>query len=148
MFSKYVLSIATGTCLMAATASAGERPMVKVDCKATDEKLVYHCMFNVMGKKNHKPMEGAEFTVSADMPSMPMAHNVAPISPEAVADKPGMYQGNLHLEMMGEWALKMEFKKPVRDVVVEKMTFGDTKMTTQATAATTRWTTRTTATDT
>ena len=104
--------------------ASGERPMVNAECKPTDEKLVFHCTFDVMGKKSHQPIEGAAFKVNADMPTMPMAHNVKPIRPEPVAGKPGSYQGLLALEMLGEWVIKMTFDKPVRDIVIEKMTFG------------------------
>ena len=104
--------------------SAGERPMVSVDCKPTDEKLVFHCAFDVMGRKSHQPIEGAAFKVNADMPTMPLAHNVRPIRPEPVEGKPGSYEGRLELEMPGEWAIKMTFDKPVRDIVIEKVTFG------------------------
>lgn len=113
---------------MVLPAAAGERPMVNVDCKPTDEKLVYHCIFNVMEKKSRMPIEGAVFKVNADMPAMPMAHNVKAIEPQLVAGKPGMYQGSLHLEMVGEWALKMTFNKPIRDIVVKKLMFGDMAM--------------------
>ena len=36
----------------------------------------------------------------------------------------GMYQVTLNLEMYGEWAIKMDFKKPRRDRIVKKITFG------------------------
>ena len=108
--------------------AAGERPMVNVECKPTDEKLVFHCMFEVMGKKSHEPIEGAAFKVNADMPNMPLAHNVRPIRPEPVDGKPGSYEGRIELEMLGEWALKLTFDAPVRDVVIEKVTFGDAPM--------------------
>ena len=107
---------------------AGERPTVKVDCKPTDEKLVFHCAFEVMGRKSHEPVEGAAFKVNADMPTMPLAHNVRPLRPEPVHGKPGSYEGRLELEMLGEWALKITFDKPVRDIVIEKVTFGDEPM--------------------
>ena len=108
--------------------AAGERPMVKVDCKPTDEKLAFRCTFEVMGKKSHQPIEGAAFKVNADMPTMPLAHNVRPIRPEPVDGKPGSYAGRLELEMLGEWAIKMTFDAPVRDIVIEKVTFGDAPM--------------------
>ena len=108
--------------------AGGERPMVKVDCEATDEKLVFHCTFEVMGRKSHEPVEGAAFKVNADMPTMPLAHNVRPIRPEPVAGKAGSYEGRLELEMLGEWALKITFDKPVRDIVIEKVTFGGEPM--------------------
>ena len=105
--------------------AAGERPMVKVQCKPTDEKLVFHCTFEVMGKKSHEPIEGAAFKVNADMPTMPLAHNVRPIRPEPVAGTPGRYEGKIEVEMLGEWTIKMTFDEPVRDIVIEKVTFGD-----------------------
>ena len=108
--------------------SAGERPMVNVDCRSTDEKLVFHCKFDVMGRKSHQPVDGAAFKVNADMPSMPLAHNVKPVRPEPVAGKPGSYEGRLELEMLGEWVLKMTFDEPVRDIVIRKLTFGDEAM--------------------
>ena len=114
--------------LPALAIAGGERPMVSVECKATDEKLVFHCRFDVMGKKSHQPIEGAAFKVNADMPTMPLAHNVRPVRPEPVAGKPGTYQGRLELEMLGEWALKLTFDEPVRDIVIKKLTFGDEAM--------------------
>lgn len=111
--------------LLPANAAAGERPEVDVNCKPTKEKYVYHCMFDVTGKKSHEPIKDVSFRVNADMPSMPMAHNVKSIEPVPIPEKPGKYQGNLQLEMMGEWVLKMTFKKPVRDVVVKKLVFGE-----------------------
>ena len=104
--------------------AAGERPAVEVDCRPTGEKLVFHCTFEVVGRKSRRPIEGAAFKVGADMPSMPMAHNVKPIRPEPVPGEPGSYEGRLALEMPGEWALRMTFDEPVRDVVIEKRTFG------------------------
>ncbi len=111
-----------------AALAAGERPMVKVDCKPTDEKLAFDCRFEVMGKKSRQPIEDAAFKVNADMPSMPLAHNVKPIRPEPVAGKPGSYEGRLELEMLGEWAIRMTFDEPVRDIVIEKVTFGEGAM--------------------
>ena len=108
--------------------AAGERPTVKLDCKPADEKLVFHCTFDVMGRKSHQPIQGAAFKVNADMPTMPLAHNVRPIRPEPVDGKPGSYSGKLELEMLGEWAIKMTFDKPVRDIVIEKVTFGGEPM--------------------
>ena len=120
------------TCLLvlvpAVALAGGERPMVKVECAPTDEKLVFHCTFDVMGRKSHQPIEGAAFKVNADMPTMPLAHNVRPVRPEPVAGKPGSYEGSIELEMLGEWAIKMTFDKPVRDIVIEKVTFGDEAM--------------------
>ena len=32
--------------------------------------------------------------------------------------------------MRGEWAIRMTFDEPVRDIVIEKLTFGDVAVTT------------------
>ncbi len=125
---RYSLSAGLLALVPAIALAAGERPMVKVGCAPTDEKLVFHCMFEVMGRKSHEPIEGAAFKVNADMPTMPLAHNVRPIRPEPVDGKPGSYEGRIELEMLGEWAIKMTFDKPVRDIVIEKLTFGDEPM--------------------
>ena len=84
------------------------------------------CNFVVKGRTSGKAIDAADFKVSADMANMPMAHNVRPIVPEAMPT-PGTYHGKLHLEMTGEWTLKMEFRKPVRDIVIKKLMFGTAK---------------------
>lgn len=122
--SSLVLAVALAVC--AGHAAAAERPKVDVECQPTAEKLVYACNFVVKGRKSGKAIDAADFKVSADMASMPMAHNVKPIVPEA-STAPGAYHGKLHLEMTGEWTLKMEFRKPVRDIVIKKLMFGAAK---------------------
>ena len=121
-----IATIFAATIATSAAALSAERPAVDVDCEPTNERLVYACSFSVKGRKSGQAIEAADFKVSADMPRMPMAHNVKPIKPEPTATS-GTYQGKLHLEMTGEWLLKMEFQKPVRDIVVKKMMFGDHK---------------------
>ena len=117
--------LAVGALLLApAAALAAERPVVHVECRPTGAKLTFHCTFEVTGKKSRRPVEGAVFKVGADMPSMPMAHNVESIRPEPVTGRPGSYQGVLALEMAGDWVLRMTFDEPVRDIVIEKLAFG------------------------
>jgi hypothetical protein len=53
------------------------------------------------------------------MPSMPMAHNVKPVK-AAPGSAPGEYTARIELEMFGEWALKLDVRKPVRDRIVRK----------------------------
>ena len=57
---------------------AAERARADVECTSTDQKLVYDCMIMLTGRKSGTAMDGVEFTVAADMPSMPMAHHVEP----------------------------------------------------------------------
>ncbi len=68
-------------------------------------------------------MAGAEISVGADMPSMPMAHNVKPVKATPGRSRPGSTAARIELEMYGEWALKLYVRGPVRDVVVRKLEF-------------------------
>ena len=105
------------------TAAGGERKAAEVECAPTDQKLVYNCMITLKGKKSGAPIADAEFTVGADMPSMPGAHNVRPVPAEAHG-MAGMYRARIEIEMTGEWALKLDFNKPSRDRVIKKLHFG------------------------
>ena len=71
------LAIAAALALAAAPAAA-LRLDADVDCKPTKHDLVYDCRIALKEAKSGKPVSGAEFSVGADMPSMPMAHNVGP----------------------------------------------------------------------
>ncbi len=104
-------------------ALAGERVAADVSCTATAERLTYDCMIMLKGKKSGDPVDGAEVVVKADMPSMPLAHNVRPV--QAVpGSMPGHYAATLELEMLGEWALTLDVSGPTRDRVVKKVDFG------------------------
>ena len=104
-------------------ALAGERVAADVSCTATAERLTYDCMIVLKGRKSGDPVEGAEVVVKADMPSMPLAHNVRPV--QAIpGSMPGHYAATLELEMLGEWALTLDVSGPTRDRVVKKLDFG------------------------
>ena len=96
--------------------------MADIDCKGTNHKLVYDCMIKLSEMKTGNKINGAEFSVGADMPSMPDTHNLKPEVAHEMGI--GMYKVNLNLEMFGEWTIKLDFKKPHRDMIVKKMTFG------------------------
>lgn len=100
---------------------AGEKKSAQVECATTEYKLVYECMITLTGKQSGQVIADAEFMVGADMPSMAMAHNVAPVPVHNQGN--GMYHARITLEMYGEWALKLEFTKPHRDLVVTKLVF-------------------------
>ncbi len=114
---------AVGGLVLSPMSAAGERKVAEVECKPAEKKLVYDCMISLKGKKSGMPVAGAEFTVGADMPSMPGAHNVRPV-PAEPGGTPGTYRARVHLEMTGEWALKLDFTKPGRDRVIKKLHFG------------------------
>ena len=107
-----------------ALAEADERKAAEVEClPVEDETLVYDCMITLEGKTSGMPIAEAEFTIGADMPSMPGAHNIRPV-PAEPHGTPGTYRARITLDMPGEWALKLDFTKPNRDRLVEKLHFG------------------------
>lgn len=87
----------------------------KLDCKYTGTDFVYDCRITL--ERGGQPLSGAQVTVGADMPSMPMAHNVAPVKARP-GKTPGEYLARLDLEMPGEWAVKLRLSGPVRDLLV------------------------------
>jgi len=108
--------------LGATAALAADRANAVVDCKATTETLVYDCTIKLSNARTAAPLEQATLTVGADMPSMPMAHNVRPVTAKAGAT-PGEYQARLALEMYGDWAVRLKITGPLRDQLVEVRNF-------------------------
>ena len=110
--------------LLPMPADADERKAAEVECTPVEQQaLVYDCMITLKGKRSGTPVVDAEFSVGADMPSMPGAHNVRPV-PAEPHGRPGTYRARIELEMTGEWALRLDFTKPSRDRLVKKLQFG------------------------
>ena len=84
-------------------------------CRFTGTDFVYDCLIRLT--RGGQPLSGAQVTVGADMPSMPMAHNIAPVKARP-GRRPGEYEARLDLEMTGEWAIKLRLSGPVRDQLV------------------------------
>ena len=123
------LLAAVPICLAAVVVQAqSSRHRVELDCRPTGASLVYLCVVSVTDAAG-KPVTGVDVSLSADMPSMPMAHNVKPVTAQPVAGKPGTYESRIELEMTGEWAVKLQFKAPRRDIVVRKLDFQKDKVT-------------------
>jgi hypothetical protein len=97
-----------------------QTPQAQLDCTATGSDFTYDC--TVMLMRGGQPLQGAEVTVGADMPSMPMAHNVRPAKAQP-GTKPGEYKVRLELEMLGEWAVKLRLAGPVRDQIIVNYDF-------------------------
>jgi len=112
-------------CVLPALAVAGERVTADIDCATTDKALVYDCMIMLRGKDSGQPVAGAEIAVSASMPSMPMAHNVRPVTAMPMGG-PGGYQAKIELQMYGEWVLTLDISGPTRDRIVETLHFSKT----------------------
>ncbi|HEU4351216.1 MAG TPA: FixH family protein [Burkholderiales bacterium] len=87
----------------------------KLDCKYAGTDFIYDCTITL--QRGGQPLSGAQVTVGADMPSMPMAHNIKPIK-AAPTGTPGEYRARLDLEMTGEWAVKLRIAGPVREQLV------------------------------
>lgn len=105
-------------------AGADERKAAEVECAPVEqETLVFDCTIALRGRKSGAPIADAEFTVGADMPSMPGAHNVRPVA-AVPHGPPGTYRARIELEMTGEWALRLDFTRPGRDRLVRKLRFG------------------------
>ena len=118
-----LISAAAALVLLPSAGQGAERAKAKVECTPAGEELVYDCMIMLMGRKSGKPLADAKIVVGAEMPSMPMAHHVKPVTATAM-DKPGMYHARVHLQMAGEWALTMDVSGPTRDKLVHTQSFG------------------------
>jgi len=92
-----------------------QRVQAGLACTFTGTDFVYDCVVRLA--RGGSPLAGAQVTVGADMPSMPMAHNVKPAKAKPGA-RPGEYEARLDLEMTGEWAVKLRLSGPVRDQLV------------------------------
>lgn len=92
-----------------------QQAQAALSCKAAGTDFVYDCVIRLT--RDGKPLSGAQLSVGADMPSMPMAHNVKPVKAKP-GRQPGEYLARLDLEMHGEWALKLRLSGPVRDQLV------------------------------
>jgi len=92
-----------------------QAPKAQMQCKASGTDFVFDCSIRLT--RGGKPLEGAQLTVGADMPSMPMAHNIKPQKARP-GTQPGEYTARLDLEMLGEWAVKLRLAGPVRDQLI------------------------------
>ena len=92
-----------------------QEPRAELRCKLTPTDYVYDCTIRLT--RDGKPLPGLGVTVGADMPSMPMAHAVKPV--QATRGKsPGEYAALLDLEMLGEWAVKLTLRGPVKEQLI------------------------------
>lgn len=95
--------------------SFAQTPKADLQCKATGTDFVFDCTIRL--SRGGKPLEGVQVTMGADMPSMPMAHNVKPVKAKP-AQTPGEYKAKLDLEMLGVWAVKLRLAGPVKDQLI------------------------------
>ena len=99
-------------------AAAAPRPEVDLHCVAFGSGPQLDCTVRL--RAGGAPLAGAQVTLGAAMPSMPMAHTVKSV-PAVPAGQPGEYRGRLALQMTGVWAVQVDVIKPVRDRVVRSL---------------------------
>ena len=117
LLSLFVLLVSFGSGLAAEVKAKAE-----VSCSATQKPLEYDCTIKLSDSRSGEALTGVEVTVGADMPSMPMAHNVK--SAKAMpGSEPGTYRAHIKLEMHGDWVVKVDLVGPVRDRIVKSMRF-------------------------
>jgi YtkA-like len=123
---KIAIGTLAGALLMMCSVSsawpADVRAKADVACTPTATKLEYDCIIKLANARTGEPLKDVTLTVGADMPSMPAAHNVRPVKAEA-GQEPGVYQARIQLEMLGDWALRLDLSGKVRDRVIATMRF-------------------------
>lgn len=107
----------------ASPAVAGS-PETDIHCRPAGTGPVYDCVITLADPGTGDPVPDAQFTVVADMPSMPMAHNLRPVA-AVPADEPGTYHARLSLEMHGTWTVELRFSDPAPARVHRTLDFFD-----------------------
>jgi len=121
--SAKALLVAFCAAFAAHQAAAGERANADVDCRETAQPLKYSCAIRMSRRRDAAPVTGARIVIKADMPNMPMVHNVPPVI-AVESGTPGSYQATLFLEMHGRWVLRLQISGPLRDIIVATVDFG------------------------
>ena len=103
-------------------ALAALRPVVDLQCVAHGSGPQLDCTARVT--TDGAPLNAAQLTLGASMPSMPMAHSVKPV-PALPTGKPGEYRATLQLEMSGDWAVQLDLAGPPRERIVRVLRVDD-----------------------
>jgi len=113
---------AVAAVILCPAAARSQSIQADVACRPAAEHLAYDCTIRLSQAGTGAPVKDAAFTVTADMASMPMAHNVRPVTGTA-AGEPGIYRAQLHLEMGGTWTVNLQLSKPTRDRITRTIDF-------------------------
>ena len=119
---RVLAAAAITACLPGSIDAAAIRAKAEIACQPTAEALTYDCTVRLTNSRTNEPLTGIDLSVGADMPAMPMMHNVRPVKATAGQEK-GTYQARIRLEMHGEWALALNLSGKVRDRVVKVLRF-------------------------
>ncbi len=99
--------------LTACSAPAPPTASAEVTCVAQSDARRQLCTVTLMDRNTGRALEGVTVTLSADMPSMPLAHSVRPVTARPAPG--GRYAGLLELEMTGRWVIAVRLSGPVND---------------------------------
>jgi hypothetical protein len=124
---KGICALLVAMACLPQTAFAQLRAKADVACRPTSTVLQYDCTVTLTNTRTSEPLSGVTLTVGADMPSMPMMHNVRPVK-AAPGEKPGTYRADLLLEMHGDWAVQLNLSGPLRDRIVTTLRFDPDKV--------------------
>ena len=126
-FSGCLAAAIIAACFTFPAAGADVRAKADIACQPTGTKLQFDCTIKLMDARTEEPLTGIDLTVGADMPSMPGAHNVRPVK-AAAGQAAGTYQARLMLEMLGDWAVRLDVTGRGRDRVIKILRFEEDKV--------------------
>ncbi|GAC1538826.1 MAG: hypothetical protein NVS2B4_18800 [Ramlibacter sp.] len=99
-------------------AADGPRAAADLDCVVAGAGPLLDCTVRL--SRGGAPLQGANVTLGAAMPSMPMAHHVPPIA-AAATGRPGEYRGLLLLAMGGTWTVQVDLAAGARERIVRTL---------------------------
>ena len=118
-----ILRTLSGLFVLVSAPALAQSVEAELQCRLTRTDYVYDCTIRLA--RGGRPLSGAQVTMDADMPSMPMKHSVKPVKAKP-GPKPGEYEAQLDLEMLGEWAVKLRLASPVKDQLILHYDFDET----------------------
>ena len=113
-----VLAVSVSVLPGLASAQSG-RPRVELKCVSFGTGPLLECLVKTQ-RRDGTPLEGAQVTLGALMPSMPMAHTIKPVKATPTGNA-GEYKGTLELEMSGVWTVEVSFSIPVKDKLTRNL---------------------------
>jgi hypothetical protein len=120
-------ALAIAVCFAGALSAAEVRAKADVACQPTGKPLQYGCTIRLTHARTDAPLTDVTVMVGADMPSMPMMHNVRPVK-ATVGRSPDTHEVRIDLEMLGDWALRIDLTGKVRDRVVKVLRFEENRV--------------------
>ncbi len=123
LFSALTIAV----CFAGALSAAEVRAKADVTCQPTGKPLQYDCTIRLTHARTDAPLTDVTVMVGADMPSMPMMHNVRPMK-ATVGREAGSYEARLDLEMLGDWALRIDLTGKLRDRVINVLRFEEDRV--------------------